>query len=204
VFFVERVHCDWGDRCGLPKAAGAERWNGRSWSAQLVPTPAYPDLLSVSCPSLTFCFAVGYSTVYGADSGLKNFVPLVERWAGRSWSMQSTPRIPAPTLDDVSCASPDACTAIGSSGLPSSTGARPLVERWDGTRWSIQRPAGPADAVSCPSTTGCIAVGTSLSGFAVASRWPSVGTVLAGRAGGFLRRNRRSASSRSPTCRARR
>lgn len=89
--------------------------------------------------------------------------------------MQSTPRIPAPTLLDVSCASPDACTAIGSSGLPSSHSARPLVERWDGMRWSLQRAAGHADAVSCPSTRGCIAVGTGLSGsgsgFAAAERW---------------------------------
>jgi hypothetical protein len=95
----------------------------------------------------------------------------VERWADGSWSMQSTPRIPAPTLADVSCAAPDACTAVGGSGLPSSTGAQPLVERWDGTSWSIQRASGGADVVSCPSRTGCVAVGISPSGFAVAERW---------------------------------
>jgi len=158
---------------GSSRRSVAERWNGSSWSAQLVPTPADQDLLSVSCPSLTVCFAVGYASVLGTDSSLRDYVPLVERWAGGRWSMQSTPRIPAPTLLDVSCASPDACTAIGHSGLPSSHSARPLVERWDGMRWSIQRAAGNADAVSCPSTRGCIAVGIDLSGsgFAAAERW---------------------------------
>lgn len=171
------VSCSSSSACTAVGYAGsrwepvAERWNGSSWSAQRIPTPVHPDLLSVSCPALTLCFAVGYSTVYGADSALKNFVPVVERWAGGSWSMQGTPRIPAPTLHDVSCDSPDACTAVGYSGLPSSNGAQPLVERWDGTRWSIQRTAGPADVVSCPSTTGCIAVGIGLSGFPVAERW---------------------------------
>jgi hypothetical protein len=156
---------------GSRREAVAERWNGSSWSAQRIPTPADSDLLSLSCPSQTLCFAVGYASVLAPDGDLKKFIQLVERWAGGSWSMQSTPRIPAANLNDISCASPDACTAIGGSGLPSSTGTRPLVERWDGTSWSIQRSAGRADVVSCPSRTGCVAVGISLSGFAVAERW---------------------------------
>jgi hypothetical protein len=157
---------------GSKEESVAERWNGSSWSPQRIPTPPHPDLLRVSCPSLTVCFAAGYATTYAANGDLKQFVPLVDRWAGGSWSRQSTPKVPDPVLDDVSCASPDACTAIGGFGLPGNNGQRPLAERWDGTHWSIQRPPAWADVVSCPSSTGCIAIiGISDRGAPVAERW---------------------------------
>lgn len=122
-------------------------------------------------PVTNLCFAVGYATTYAANGDLKHFVPLVERWAGGSWSRQSTPKVPEPVLNDVSCASAQACTATGGFGLPGNHGQRPLAERWDGTRWSIQRPPARADVVSCPSSTGCIAIGISDRGAPVAERW---------------------------------
>lgn len=137
----------------------------------MIPTPPHPTLLRLSCPSITACFAVGYATTYAADGDLKHFRALVERWGGGNWSRLSTPNIPSPDLQDVSCASPDACTAIGGFGLPGANGQRPSGERWDGTRWSIERPPVRAHVVSCPSGTACIAIGETAFGFPIAERW---------------------------------
>jgi hypothetical protein len=113
----------------------AERWDGSSWSRERIPAPRDSDVLRVSCPSASVCFAVGYASVLSRNGDVKHFIGLTERWDGTSWSRQSTPKVIDPTLDDVSCASPVACTIIGGTGL-SGAGARPLAEHWDGTGWS--------------------------------------------------------------------
>ena len=67
----------------------------------------------------------------------------------------------------VSCATPTACTAVGSYQLPYLIYA--YAVRWNGRRWSEQ-PDRQADiqgsyveltGVSCPTTATCIAVGNS-------------------------------------------
>jgi hypothetical protein len=68
-------------------------------------------------------------------------------------------------LDQVSCSSSTACTAIGFFVNTSRTARLPLVERWDGTSWTIQRTPRlgryvlDLAAVSCPSDNACVAVG---------------------------------------------
>jgi hypothetical protein len=61
-------------------------------------------------------------------------------------------------LTAVSCSSPLACTAVGSTASN-----RALAERWNGIRWVIQHLPGPSNflltGVSCPSATDCTAVG---------------------------------------------
>jgi hypothetical protein len=137
----------------------AERWNGSSWSAQRVPTPADPDLLSVSCPSQTLCFAVGYASVLAPDGDLKGFIQLVERWDGTSWSIQRS----AGPAAVVSCPSTTGCVAVGISLSGSA-----VAERWNGSRWSRQRlPSGSRQSfgglyissLSCSATSACTAVG---------------------------------------------
>jgi hypothetical protein len=170
---------------GIPLA---EQWNGVGWSIQSIPTPIGPPLPTipgggpvpesqlngVSCTSTTACIAVG-SFVDSAGRG----APLVERWDGASWSIQTTPTPPGVSdsmLWGVSCASTTACSAVGSSD--NRTGTRfTVAEQWDGVRWSIQTtPTSTAatdtnlNAVSCISPTACTAVGTS-SGLALAERW---------------------------------
>jgi hypothetical protein len=75
----------------------------------------------------------------------------------------------------VSCTSPTACTAAGSSNY-----ARSLAESWNGKKWTIQRapsPSGGAPAElsseSCTSPTACTAVGDAYpEGFSLlAERW---------------------------------
>jgi hypothetical protein len=147
-------------------AALAEAWNGTTWSIQATPkikAAATSVLSAVSCTSARACTAVGHYTTAG-----KVTVGLAEAWNGTTWSIQATPRTAGSTVTDlsgVSCASPAACTAVGSRNT---RGANPtvLTETWNGNRWAIQ--AAPArstwaksflSSISCTSVTACTAVG---------------------------------------------
>lgn len=136
------------------------------WMVQRTPNPAgarHSQLVGVSCPSMSFCIAVGYSTHGGGA-----LVALAERWRGGSWSMQRTPK-PAGAgtgvLSGVSCVSRTACIAVGyftdRAGV-----AVALAEHWDGASWSVQRTPNPRGAaysylvgVSCASQKSCTSVG---------------------------------------------
>lgn len=145
----------------------ADRWNGRAWSIESMPAPPNSSrpVLRLSCPSSRTCFAVG-------DIDVPQEI-LVERWNGSRWAIQPTPDptegLPgSASLNDVSCTSPNACTAVGSSRNG------PLVERWNGKQWSIQPTIGPAggvfENVSCASKRACMAVG-SVGSSAFAEGW---------------------------------
>jgi hypothetical protein len=157
----------------------ADHWDGTSWSMQDPPTPegaVSSDLDRVSCPTATFCAAVGsYETKPDAP------MPLTETWNGTSWSIQPTPD-PSATLNDVSCTSASDCTAAGDR--TDSVGPQvTLVEHWDGTGWSIEPTPNPPPGnspslggVSCTSATACTAVGYSFDdssylGATLAERW---------------------------------
>jgi hypothetical protein len=148
----------------------AALWQGGSWTVKTVPSPpeAVNTMLEgVSCPSATFCIAVGMSDT---SSGR---IPVSESWNGSSWSLGSertsakTPsEASGPKLFGVSCASPSACMAVGSYGAGSGSNSHltSLTERWNGTEWSIQAPANAArneelTGVSCASAETCTAVG---------------------------------------------
>lgn len=146
----------------------AERWNGRSWAIQRIPSRAFSELTGVSCSSSHACTAVGdYSTPSGQA------VTLAERWNGERWSVQRTPN-PATAggesvFSGVSCPSSGACVAVGyyrnlAAGHP---GIYALVERWNGSRWAIQSTPTLAtlryyvlQGVSCSSPRACTAVGS--------------------------------------------
>jgi hypothetical protein len=138
----------------------AERWNGTSWSIQVIPDPgasSYATLSEVSCPAANDCEAVG------ADS----LGPFAEVWNGTTWSAQSTPApggINSPQLEAVSCASAGFCEAVG-FGVNSASHFVALAEAWNGTSWSGALPPDPAanttelQGVSCVSPSFCAAVG---------------------------------------------
>lgn len=75
----------------------------------------------------------------------------------------------------MSCPSPTACTAVGSSASEKWT----LAEHWNGHRWAIRRTPNVSHlgytaltAVSCASPAACTAVGTYNAGeFGIAERW---------------------------------
>lgn len=163
---------------GRPLAA---RWDGRTWQAESVPMPpGQPQtitLAGVSCATAMFCMAVGdYSSGAGArPSPAFRDRTLAEAWDGSRWRIVHTAS-PAnrSALSGVSCTSPRACMAVGTS-----TAQRTLAERWNGTSWRAERTPNVNNigysslyGVSCASPGACIAVGTYNGGiFGIAERW---------------------------------
>jgi hypothetical protein len=150
-----------------PGPIAAERWDGKRWQVVRLPTPPKAiasELGGVSCVNAGACEAVGFSDTGSFYAGVA--VPLADRWNGRHWKLQTMPPPgPVASLSAVSCASADACMAVGNWGTDDVDQAL-LAERWNGKRWSSVRmrsPAGPAEidmnSVSCPSANACIAVG---------------------------------------------
>jgi hypothetical protein len=157
-----------GSGISLPSGdpvALAESWNGTAWTMARTPglggTTA-GALSGVSCTSATRCVAVGY-----ARQG-EGTIPLSDTWNGTTWRPLAAP-LPAGSADGsfsrVSCASRDACVAVGSVDEQGG-GYVPLAESWDGTNWSLQSTPLPTGsytgnfgAVSCSSASLCTAVG---------------------------------------------
>jgi hypothetical protein len=131
------------------------------WGVQATPDPGGTNgtniLAGVACPSATNCVAVGsYFNGSGTGGG-----PIVARWNGRRWSIESTQPSGA-ELWAVSCSSAGACTAVGNNSAGFA-----LAERWNGRRWVVQAPPAPSGApgamltsVSCPSAADCTAIGS--------------------------------------------
>jgi hypothetical protein len=153
----------------------AQRWDGMAW--RVVPTPnaagaGVNGLFSVSCTLPSFCIAVG--AVFDSFNSGNSLGTITERWDGTSWRLQATPTTgtPGSFLNAVSCTSPSACTAVGS------TPAGPAAERWNGSTWSLQsvpQPDAPFSfltGVACTSAVACIAVGG-----AIDNNFNSLGTV---------------------------
>jgi hypothetical protein len=114
-----------------------ESWDGTSWS--VVPSPNGPGTASslggVSCINPSSCNAVGSS---GGGIGSST---LIESWDGSTWSVVPSPNRGNPPADDlggVSCVSPTACTAVGSSGNRTS---KTLVESMNGIPPKFSGPA---------------------------------------------------------------
>src|SRR5262249_61602661 len=120
----------------------AERWNGKTWRVQAIPSPGRSTgtgFGAVSCSAPTACTAAGS---YNTASHLPR--PVAAAWGGTSWHRQATPaRLGASVangLVGVSCASARACIAVG-YGTATTGEATTLAERWDGSRWRV--PATP-------------------------------------------------------------
>lgn len=158
------VSCASATAC-VAVGSGAARWNGRRWSVLRTPHPGFGMgdwLWGLSCSSATACTAVGAANIDSAG----DTVPVVDRLHGTRWSMQRTPNLGGRTsqLNHVSCATTNACVAVGSQGSARST----LAEGWNGSRWTIQATdnllgnGGPSElnGVSCTSSRACTAVGS--------------------------------------------
>lgn len=140
-----------------------ERWHANRWSTQTAAVPSgsvAARFHGIDCTARGQCTAVG-----SLDDRGGNTLALVERWDGRRWSLEPTPRPGADegrALESISCTSQKACTATGSTGS-----GWPLVERWNGSRWAVQRTPKPAAldgaaflGVSCKPSRLCVAVGS--------------------------------------------
>lgn len=173
---------------GGPEIPFAETWNGFVWSpgpsaiwgGQLgeenyATSSAYTG---VSCPTATFCEAVGWSSY--PLPGSEPASTLAASWNGSGWTGQPTPNVGPPTdgandLTSVSCVSSTFCSAVGWSVGPDSGSQATMALVWNGTAWSVEPTpvltgASALDGVSCASSTECEAVGTS-GGLPLAENW---------------------------------
>ena len=143
--------------------AGASTALASGWSIQSTPNPFVGGAVSsVSCGSATSCAGVGgYTNSYNRPE------MLAEQWNGTGWAMAATANpsgVVNSSLTGVSCASANACTAVG-NGLNSSDTDVPLAGQWNGTAWAFQTVPSPAysglSGVSCTAANACTAVGSS-------------------------------------------
>jgi hypothetical protein len=135
---------------GLEGAAGSGVCTGQGstsplrWSAPQQIDTNQDGLFEVSCPSVTFCVAVGSTGPGTVGSALL--------WNGTSWSASTTQIFAQNTYNHISCPSTNFCMAGAPNG-----GA--LI--WNGTSWSASpqiRWPDPNDGitfVSCGSSSFC-------------------------------------------------
>jgi hypothetical protein len=138
-----------GHRLGL-----ALRWNGSRWTA--LRTPKMPgtfrgQLYDVSCVSASVCLAVGERI----PTHSRPPTTLAETWNGRRWSATKTPALPTSgrtSLEHVSCATADACAAVG----PNVINREVLIEWWDGARWALSPTPPVTDASTSLADVSCV------------------------------------------------
>ncbi|HEU5266900.1 MAG TPA: hypothetical protein VFU35_09365, partial [Jatrophihabitans sp.] len=154
-----------------------------NWTAT---TPALPSgqdsqgITGVSCPTPTWCVAVG---MWATQTSF-TVAPLIETLSNGTWSRleQNKPGTNIERkLTAVSCTSPTSCTAVGYDSHDDQTGDQPFVlpvvdTLSNGVWTATELPAPPAapgdlqtaelDGVSCTSATACVAVGSYFTGTA--------------------------------------
>jgi hypothetical protein len=137
-----------------------------SWSIVTTPntSPTQENqLLGVSCPTTTFCVAVGH-----AKNASDIDQTLIQTYDGSNWSIVPSPNTSTlldNDLAEVSCTSTTSCIAVGTAMSPTHF-AQTLVEKFDGVNWSIMSspntsPTQPQflNGLTCQSATLCVAVG---------------------------------------------
>jgi len=161
------VSCVAGSHCAVVGTSGVlygSADGGASWNAPAATgTHAAPDvaataLHAVSCPGAGSCIAVGdYGTVLRTAAGgmAAGAVLCTGSAAPAAHATASCPaHLPAAALYGVSCATEQACVAVGAAGTVLRTG--------DGGRtWSLGTSgiSTTLDGVSCGDAQSCVAVG---------------------------------------------
>src|SRR5262249_4217249 len=144
--------------------ATAYRWDGSTLTRLSV--PALPrghdaELAGVSCPSTTFCLAVGnYIRADGKSQAYS------ARWSGGTWTVQNARNLKRQVLtlfEGVACVSRTRCEAVGTT-LTRGNRAFAFAEAWSSGTWQTQPSAGKANAtlfgVTCPAAGRCFAAGS--------------------------------------------
>jgi len=145
-----------------------------TWTAIEEPVPAdasYSNLSAVSCPTVTYCVAVGWYAPASDEP-----VGLIETLSGGRWTEHKSP-LPAnvPTISSIflnalACPAVGSCVAVGSyHPQPNSSGSYGLIETLDGKQWSATVAPLPANAqpgpgaqlgsITCPTIDFCVSIG---------------------------------------------
>ncbi len=141
----------------------AEHWNGSTWALQTAVNPSGDTaviLMAISCPSATYCVAVGVN-----QPSVSASTAVAESWNGSAWTLMSPVSPTKAWLSGVSCTATNNCEAVGSDS------AGPLAEHWNGSTWAAQTvPAAVVGlgGVSCVSASFCEAIST---GSSDAANW---------------------------------
>lgn len=155
--FFDSVSCTSPTFCLVVGYLVTLRWNGTAWHSV-----RSPDMFtnSVWCTRPHFCLASGYGP---------HQRPVVGDWNGKTWTT-TVLLTPAGNrkgaIDDISCTSVAACSAVGSYYPTPGSSYLALAEGWDGTTWSVEQAVNPVgnssvlESVSCLSSTACTAVGS--------------------------------------------
>ena len=144
-----------------------EHFDGTAWSIEKSGLVGAAFLNAVSCPTATFCLAVGYSTSMVDRKHVSSTFML--RFDGKGWSKLASPNVDRfNTLLGVSCPTATTCVAVGQAGPKDKNTT--LIETWNkGAPPAITPSPNLADSVSntlagvsCASATTCFAVGTAV------------------------------------------
>jgi hypothetical protein len=154
---LSRVACAGAGRCIAIGYSGGgkpliEENTGSGWT--IVSVPIIGGLSDVTCPSPTYCVAVGFSgSIFAAD-------PLIVENTGSDWTVVPAGR--AGTLQGLTCTSRTYCLAVGN--VP---GGDTLVEEYSGRGWEIFHGSPNSSlerdlllmSVACSGATHCVIVG---------------------------------------------
>jgi len=132
------------------------------------------DPEALSCPTTTFCMAVGETQSQNED--------WASTYNGTAWSNNATfPAIGTYNrMAGVSCPSITVCEAVGFEYNGSTY--ETMAFGWNGSTWTQQTTTNPSangnmlQSISCPTTTYCVAVGYQLNaglaqGYSLAEQW---------------------------------
>jgi hypothetical protein len=137
---------------GLAVADHAVGLGADRLASQAFPRPHRGLLESVSCPSRTFCVAVGSNTIWMME--------------GSHWTRRNSPVKLGSfgSLYAVSCVKADDCIVVGSMTKAGASSQNALALLWNGHRWA-RMPGVTSEAtsklfsISCVSRTWCVAGG---------------------------------------------
>ena len=155
-----------------------------SWTAAQAPVPGNAvlpepviNLGGVSCPTVSWCVAVGeYSAAGSGASSSGQVLGLLLTYSGGTWTAAQAP-LPAEaagtsavTMTGVSCASVSSCVAVGYySGISDAPETAGLLLTDSGGTWTAATAPVPADALTAPSTAEDAIPGAELTGVSCVS-----------------------------------
>src|SRR5579863_7108607 len=113
---------------------------------------AHASFADVSCPSASFCLAVG--SHIGSGHGR---LSLAEEWDGKTWRVVTG--TPGRDLTDVSCSGSSFCMVTGDG---KGADGNFFMATWNGHSWrSHPLPSALSDAISCGSPKLCVSINSS-------------------------------------------
>ncbi|MEV0372839.1 hypothetical protein AB0I10_23950 [Streptomyces sp. NPDC050636] len=120
-----------------------EHWDGKTWTTR----PLDRDPAGRVVPEAVTTTADGQAWTVGRAMArsIKDSVPAIQTWDGRSWHRQPLPDVGKGELNGVTAVAPDDVWAVGASyAVDEKSPQTALLLHWDGTTWKRVDVDGPA------------------------------------------------------------